>query len=380
MAISCGVKCMTLNTGNTPKRRGRTRANGTGTAFKRGRTWTARVVVGWKVSADGTHKVPEWRVKGGFATKKDAINFCTTLLSAGPRAADRPSRYTLRQLYDEWETAYSPRIIPSTMGCYSAAFKHFATLHDTYVDLISARDLQECLDACVAGRRTHQNMKVVAGLLWKYAMDAQIVERNVASNLYIGRHESKQRDPLTEQEIAVIRDAIGRERYAEYIYCLCYLGFRPGEFLSLRKDHYHVMEGVEVLINGSKTEAGKNRIVVIPPQIIDIVRSRLWVPGTPLLFPQYCFRRNKGTLTGFKQMTDDYLRKAVFQPMMARLGIAEGKVPYSARHSYSDKLKRATGDEKAKAGLMGHTYYAFTQSHYQSTDLDDLLDIATSME
>ena len=33
-------------------------------------------------------------------------------------------------------------------------------------------------------------------------------------------------------------------------------------------------------------------------------------------------------------------------PLMARLGIAEGKVPYSARHTYSDKFKRAHGDDK----------------------------------
>ena len=29
---------------------------------------------------------------------------------------------------------------------------------------------------------------------------------------------------------------------------------------------------------------------------------------------------------------------------------------------------------------MGHTDYAFTRSHYQSTDMDDLLDVATSIE
>ena len=37
-------------------------------------------------------------------------------------------------------------------------------------------------------------------------------------------------------------------------------------------------------------------------------------------------------------------------------------------------------DPKTKAGLMGHTDYAFTQSHYQSTDLDDLITVAVSME
>ena len=79
-------------------------------------------------------------------------------------------------------------------------------------------------------------------------------------------------------------------------------------------------------------------------------------------------------------MHHSYFREHVFKPMMSRLGIAEGKVPYAARHTYSDKLKHADGDDKTKAGLMGHTDYAFTRSHYQSTDMDDLLNVATSIK
>ena len=362
------------------KKRRRTRANGTGTAVQRGKSWEARVIVGWKPSKDGTHKIPEWRTKGGFPTKKEAINYCPALLKSGLRPKQRPARCTLQDVYQEWEPFYAPRVGQSTMVCYQSAYKHFEKLHTRFMDLITASDLQACMDACPAGKRTHQNMKVVAGLLWGYAVDANIIEKDVTENLYIGKHETVQREPITEKELEVIRQAIGRERYAEYVYCLCYLGFRPGEFLSLRKDHYRVMDGIEVLVNGSKTEAGRDRVVVIPPVILDIVRSRLFVPGTDLIFPQYGFARVKGTFLGFKQMSDEYFNKHVFKPLCASLGIAEGKVPYCARHTYSDKLKRADGTDKAKAGLMGHTDYAFTKSHYQSTDLDDLIEVAVTME
>ena len=236
------------------------------------------------------------------------------------------------------------------------------------------------MDDCKAGKRTHQNMKVVAGLLWKYAMDHEYTQRNIAENLYIGKGQSVQREPLTEDEVEAFRKAIGKERYAEYIYCLCYLGFRPGEFLSLRKEHFKIIDGIEVLINGSKTEAGKDRIVVIPPQIIDIIRDRLFIPGTDLLFPMYRMTRKTDILREFKPMTDEYLNKHVFKPLSERLGIAPGKVPYSARHTYSDKLKAAEGSDKAKAGLMGHTDYAFTQSHYQSTEMDELIAVAATIK
>lgn len=356
-------------------RKAKTRGNGQGTAFRRGKTWTAQVIIGYRPPKDDSHQpIPIKRTKGGFAKKTDALAYCPTLM--GDRKDFDP---TLKQLYDLWEPWYETRITSDTMTCYRAAFKYFGDLHLTKISEITAGDLQACMDACKAGHRTHQNMKVTAGLLWKYAVDHEYVARNVAENLFIGRGQSVQREPLTEKEVELFRQAIGKERYAEYIYCLCYLGFRPGEFLSLRKEHFRTIDGIDVLVNGSKTEAGRDRVVVIPPQILDIVRERLMIPGTDLLFPQYKFNRSETKLTALKQMSDEYLNKHVFKPLSARLGVEPGKVPYSARHTYSDKLKAAEGSDKAKAGLMGHTDYAFTQSHYQSTDMDDLLAVAVSI-
>ena len=78
-------------------------------------------------------------------------------------------------------------------------------------------------------------------------------------------------------------------------------------------------------------------------------------------------------------MTDAYFRENVFKPMTAALGIADGKVPYSARHTFTDLLKNAAGNDRDKAALAGHSKYTFTQTHYQSTNLDELNDIAKSL-
>lgn len=359
-----------------PERKAKVRGNSQGTVYRHNGAWKAQVIIGYRKGKEGHQPIPIKRTKEGFAKKADALAYLATLRDDKPDVC----RLSMNELYEQWLPWYSPRVDKDTLGCYKAAYKYFAPLHEKKIIKIAPEDLQKCLDDCPRGHRTHQNMKVTAGLLWKYAVDRGYVPRDIAENLYIGKGRSVQRDPLTEKEVDLIRNAIGKERYAEYIYCLCYLGFRPGEFLSLRKEHYHIIEGIEVLINGSKTEAGKDRIVVIPPQILDIVRSRLFVPGTDMIFPQYRFKRNSDTLIGFKAMGDDYFNKHVFKPLAAKIGIKEGKVPYSARHTYSDKLKNAEGTDKAKAGLMGHTDYAFTQSHYQSADMEDLLAVAVSIE
>ena len=369
--------------------RPKSRGNGQGSAYLRGRTWEAQVVIGWKIPEDpSAPPIAIKRRKGGFATKKEAINYCSVLL-AGPDTSP-PERLSLDQVYKQWEKYYTPRVGESTMGNYLYAYKHFSKLHGVYMDLIKPEDLQACMDACPSGHRTHQNMKTVAGLLWAYAIDKNIIRKDITDNLYIGRGHSVQREALTPADVEKIRQAIPLYRYADYIYCLCYLGFRPGEFLELKKSMLHcdVLENEETgekaeawfFINGKKTDAGRDRIVVVPSQILPIILSRLYVPGTDLVFPQYFFTRGKKVkLRCFKQMTDSYFRTEVFKPMLKKLSIPGDKVPYSARHTYADKLKKASGSDRDKAALIGHSNYLFTQKKYQSSDLGDLKNLVDSI-
>ena len=355
-----------------PKARG----NGQGCAYKRGRTWEACVVVGWKIPSDPDKKpYPKKHRKGGFPTKASALSYCLTV-----RKEDvvRPKR-TLQQVYDEWEAKYAARVGPSTMAGYKSAYQHYNALHPVQIDAITAKDLQDCMDVCTKGKRTHQMMKVVAGLLWAYALDADYAEKDVTRNLYTGKGTSVPWEPLSDDEVETIRNVIGKEQYAEYVYAICYLGFRPGEFLKLKKSDLHEENGLSYLVGGSKTEAGKQRRVPVPSAIASIIQERMNVIGTDLLFPQIMTNRKK-EFTGYKQMSDSYFREHVFKPMMARLGIAEGKVPYGTRHTYSDKLKDAAGDDKTKAAIFGHTDYQFTQKRYQSTSLQDIKKVADTIE
>lgn len=359
-------------------RKHKSRGNGQGTAVKspNGRTWTALVAV--------YNPRRKTKKKSGFPSRTAALSYCPILRAELLNTEPAFDPKTLKQVYDEWEPWYEPRV--KSMAGYSAAFAHFKPLHERIISSISAGDLQDCMDKCKAGKRTHQMMKVTAGLIWGYAFDRKYVERKITDNLYTGTGVIVKRESLTAEEVETIRKAIGEHRYAEYIYCHCYLGFRPGEMLELRKDqlHHDSKKGIWYLVEGKKTEAGRNRIVPIPDRILPYVLDRAFIPGTDLLFPQYNFakvskERPVAPFTGFKQMTDNYFRAVVFKPMMAKLGIAEGKVPYSARHTYADLLKNAEGNDRDKAALIGHSDYTFTQTKYQSTNLDELNNIAKSL-
>ena len=343
------------------------RPNKTGNVYRRGNTWTARVVDHWlpsEMSKSGMK--PVWKTKGGFAKKKDAINYLPELYKE--QRHDHPPK-TFYADYLSWVSLYSPRVSSKTMEGYKQAFAHYEKLHYVKINNISAVDLQQCIDNCGKGKRTRQLMKVTAGLVFKYAIDDNQILKNCAQNLYIEDQETHHYEPLTDEEI----DRISRsgEFYADYIVALCYLGHRPSEFFSFTKSDYYHENGVSYIKGGIKTEAGKSRVVPIPARIQPIIERRLAVEGTDLLFPRYDLNRKQQLSGTFSVMPTRYFNQFVWKPMMDRLGIV-GKVPYSTRHTYSNKIKNISGSDKDKAQLMGHADYETTKKHYQSTSLAEL--------
>jgi integrase len=209
-------------------------------------------------------------------------------------------------------------------------------------------------------------MKSLAKRLYEFAIGRKLATINCADYVYIPKEYERRREALKPEHVELIRQQIGKYPMAEYIYCLCYLGFRPNEMLQLEKTDFQTKDGVDFLIGGFKTAAGTDRAVTIAPQIRKIIARQLKMPGD-LLFPG-----PDGSM-----IDDSYLRNKVFYPLMARIGIQpipDGEtppeyVPYSCRHFFSNLLKNAEGTDKDKAALMGHSDYETTKRVYQSEDL-----------
>lgn len=384
----------------------RQRPNGTGTAWKRGRTWTAVYVNGYIPLPDGSTK-PDPITLGGFLTRTSALDFVPVLKASSKipksernsvlrQAKSSPSiadalrvvenyrrkvpgdLITFKALYDRWLPFYEQVCKDvSTMNGHKAAVKHFKELWSLPFAQLSADDLQEAVDNCPRGKKTKQNMHQLAKRLYEYAMGRKIVPVNYADYIYVTADGNSRRAALKPEHVVKIRGQIGKYRFAEYIYCLCYLGFRPNEMLQLTKDAYHHEDGVEYLVGGFKSAAGTDRAVTIAPQIAPIIRELVAAPG-PYIFPG----------PDGEMIDDEYLREKIFYPLLESLGIQPYPtqdnpatyVPYSCRHFFSDLLKYADGAEKDKAALIGHSDYDTTVRVYQSEDLKAMQRITNSFE
>lgn len=328
-------------------------ANGIGYARKRGKTWQIEVTVDWHI-VDGK-QVQIRKTKCGFRTKTEALRYAMTLKENPdiPKATE-----TFQEIYTRWCEFYAPRIAESTMKCYKAAFSWFKPVWGRHMEDITVAELQKCIDECPRGRSTLDDMRSVCSLVYKYARANKLIsEMNPAAYLYTAGKSKGTHDPLSMEELAKVREAVGVVPYADYVYCLCYLGYRPTEMLSMKKSQYD--RAHQCLIAGIKTEAGKNRIVTISPKIQPLIDAQFEKPGD-LLFPG-----PEG-----EEMDDEDFRVKCFFPLMKALGI-KGKVPYSCRHTFANLLKNVTGSDVDKASLIGHADPSMTK-YYQSPEYANL--------
>lgn len=362
----CGAK-VTAQTQQRDKKT-KSRGNGMGSVYKRGKSWYAERTLGYRVDDDGKMR-RQMIKKGGFPTKKAAIEYLPQLVSAA--AAKKP--ITFSQMYDAWEPTH--QATKSTMDCYRAAYKYFKPVWHFPFDQIDIDDLQACMDECDKGKRTRQNMKALCGLLYKYAIPRRAATINMGQYLIVGSGETLERCGIPLEDLRRLENAVGQIKYADYVVAQCYLGFRPSELLALDVLNYD-RKG-KTFQGGAKTEAGKNRIVPvadkIQPIIDRLVRDR--VSG-----PVFC---REG---GQPMRIEDY--RDIFYKVLDGVGInnpyiGEGDMrrhmytPHSCRHTFATMLKNTAGADKDKMKLIGHSSAEMLR-YYQDTDTESLRRIVNS--
>lgn len=351
----CGKKQITSDRKHT--RRG----NGTGTVYKRGDKWVAEVTKGFKQDPnDSSRHIRVVERKCGIRTKKEALEYLPILKGQ----QKKKKRLTWSQLYEAWLPTH--RAGKSTIDCYKAASKYFSDLYFSPVEDIEIDDLQECLDSCPKGKRTKQNMKALCGLMYKYAVPRGYATLNLAPYLIVDGESGSSRSGFNADQLDKIRRAVGVIPYADYIYCMCYLGFRPSEFLALDIKDYDRKQ--KTLTGGSKTDAGKNRVVTISPKIQPIIDRLACSKISGALFCD-----DSGAAWKY-----DRFRDTAFYPVLEQIGIEnpieEGKhkySPHSCRHTFATLMKNVQAAEKDKMRLIGHASPEMLR-YYQDVNISDL--------
>lgn len=351
------------------ERKPKSRGNGTGTVYKRGANWTAVIVTGFELDSDNKmHR--KTRSKGGFKTKREALEYIPTLKLQPER---KPKSKTFAQLYEAWLPTH--RAGKDTINCYKAAYKYFEPVHYLNIDDIDIDDLQECIDECPKGRRTKENMKALCGLMYKYAIPRHLASLELGHYLVVSG-ESGSKAALPDDALEKIRAHTGDVFGASYVLCQCYLGYRPSEFVALNASMYNSVENA--FVHGAKTAAGINRTVTVSPKIQPYINTLLTGRTSGAIF----------TDPDGKAYTTSRYRE-LFYAVLDACGIdnpiieRDGKnfytyTPHSCRHTFATLMKRVNGADKDKLELIGHTSTEMLR-HYQDVNFSDLRKITDAL-
>lgn len=366
------------------------RGNGQGSVYQLpNKKWRATKVLRYEVipGSDPPKKRCIRATRSDFARRTDAVNYLPIL---GTELDERQTKHqkkaaaleqdktatTLKELYDIWQPTHDRS--RSTMNCYAAGFAVFRDVWNVSMKDQDIDDLQECLDTSPHGRRTLENARAALGLVYKYGIPRGYVPQNVSGQpnlarfLVINADGSGQKSGLSKAELEALRDACGSVPYADYIYCHCYLGFRPSAFIALDIADYNAQE--RAVVGGIKTEAGRNRTVTISPKIQPIMDRLIRGRSSGPIF----FDPDTGGVLSIRKY------RAAFYTALDMIGIQplsdppHRLTPHSCRHTFATLAKRVDAPTKDKLELIGHTSEKQLMD-YQDVSYEDLRKITDAL-
>lgn len=335
------------------------RANGTGSVYKLGgrrrRPWVAVITHGKDSQSGKMNRI----TLGYFAEKNEAES---ALQAANLTGVDARYNFTLAQTWGEVKKRQSyKKLSASAQYGYNGAWKRLAPLHNEKIRLLKTADYQAIVDdEAEAGlsRSALDNIKVVVSKSCTWAMENDLIDRNYSQFIEILQAGPDERIIFTDAEIKKIY-AKRKEPAAAITLALLFTGMRPGELLSISNDENLQLDD-GYLINGSKTAAGRDRVIPICATVKPIIRRFADEAKTGSVI----FTLSNGTPIALQ-----YYRVNMFYPLLDSLGIMsnpydkdgnrilEGRpkyTPYTCRHTFASLSNRAGVNKDTLQKAIGH--------------------------
>lgn len=340
-----GPFCCQCGAPQQRKQSARKRGNGTGTAIKRGKTWTVIVPAGTYAEElpDGTKRlVRKRKTKGGFRTKTEALDYAKTLMGSDARKVP-----TLLDLWNGWSKNDMKKLSKSKQTSYTIARNRLEPIIVRRIDTLTIDDLQSVVNDKAETYYPAKDMKSLLSHLYKRAMMDQFVTVNLAKFLVLPELEEGEPEPFSEIEIKKMWDAYGRgQTFVGYILLMIYSGMMPAELMSCKKDMID-WERHEIYGCGRKTKKRKE----VPIVFADFV--------APVL-EDLCERSTSRTGKILCMNKDKFY--SVYHETLQQIGVRD-LPPYSCRHTTATDAVKKNIAPSVIQQLMRHSKITTTQRY-----------------
>lgn len=329
-------------------RKGRRRANGEGSVYRRGSTWEAAVVMGYKL-IDGKAQ-PDRRTKGGFKTKKEAIDYLPQL-----RAEKKRNVPTINDLWLQYRGTKFKKLSASRQQKYDIAWAKMESVKYCRIDMLVVADLQKIIDDKAATYYPARDIRDLFSLLYQTAMPDQFVTVNLAEYLTLPDNQTKEREAFTADEVQKLWEDYGAGNWwTGYPLLMIYTGMMPGELLEARKSHID-WQGKKIQGAGKKTEERKAAPIVLADAIIPVLDD-------------LCAHTDGEKLIAINK--DNFYTR--YYETLQRAGCRR-LTPYSCRHTAATSLALENVPPSVIQKVMRHAKFSTTEQ-YIHVNIDPMLD------
>lgn len=347
--------CHLCGKDQTPKRINRSRPNGTGSVYKRGKTWECAVVLGYVIQDDGSRKAIR-PTKGGFKTKKEAMEYLPKLRAVQPRKTP-----TVNDLWARYKTTQKYlKLTDSRKESYNIAWKKLESLWFCPIDQLTTFDLQDAVDANADTYYPARDLKNLLSKIYQIAMPDQYVTVNLSKFIELPELNAKEQEAFCADEIAKLwADYTAGNWWTGYILLMAYTGMMPGELRDARKAHID-WTGKQIRGAGKKTATRRETPIVLADIILPVLADLCeHTPGDKLI------RINK----------DNFY--SVYYETLARAGCRR-LTPYSCRHTAATSLALENIPPSIIQRIMRHAKFSTTEK-YIHISIDPMLEAVNKL-
>ena len=296
---------------------------------------------------------------GTYATRYEAERALSKL-------ADTPIsesiNLTFEQIYNRWKPTHSRKLTSDGIAGYEFAYKHCEQLHGRIFRKLRTSDFQDVINQMETDGLSKSSCgKVVQlfGQLSKWAIQEEICNTNYAKYVAVSDTPQKTKQPFSLQQINKI--VASDDPAATIALILLATGCRPNELFKASLENCEN----DYFVSGSKTDAGRNRIIPISGFGLDayrLLRTRALENGGRLLIDGYA---------GNKEYRNFVSRD--WKPLMEKIDAA-GMTPYNCRHTYTTLAVKAGVRPEMLQKILGHADYNTTVGVYTHLGLTEILD------
>lgn len=301
---------------------------------------------------------------GFFSTRKEALH----ALEKYHRERNLLSRddATFAEIYERWWQEKFPTVRESTVYTYEHAFDLCGALHKRLISELRLSDLQEIIDKSNKNYPTLKTMKILMIQVFNYAVKYDLVLKNYATYVDIGRYKNKnpnkmERDKFSHEQVKSLWNTV--ECKYDYIsLMLLYTGVRISELLNLEKVNVHLYEQY-FFVKESKTDNGIRK-VPIHDKILPFFEE--WYNSSPEDYKYLLYDKEFTKLTYI-----EYVRK-YYKPLMTKLDIT--LTPHCCRHTCISMMSEKGVDPTYIKLIVGHSgAMSLTERVYIHIDIQDLV-------